>query len=98
MKHDVGNGEYDDDHYRWPQHPKEWMGHSAISIITTKVIFAFFLEGLLRVTDIIQNPLSMKATAFSENLLRKFDSHLECVTPCVYTVLIRHMLHSYCRD
>ena len=67
----LGNAEYDDDHFHWPQHPKEWMGHSAISIITTKVIFAIFLEGLLRVTDIVQNPLSTKATAISETLLRK---------------------------
>ena len=64
----TGNGDYsyDDDDRSWPEEPKIWYLNFFLSTVTGNVIFALFTEGIMKVCDKLQNPMSEEDTSFPE--------------------------------
>lgn len=69
-----GNGDYspNDDTVAWPQHPNVWYSNAFLQITAANVVFALFVEGMLKVCDKLANPMSKDDTSFSETVFDAF--------------------------
>jgi hypothetical protein len=69
----AGNGEYTapEDDATWPIQPNIWFFNSTVGYSTGFVLFCIFVEGLLKVCDVLSNPHSTEALSFSERAYGK---------------------------
>lgn len=69
-----GNGDYDDDLGSWPKNPKIWYQNAVLNLLVSQALFALFVEGLLTVCNMVQNPLDRHVTCISEHLVGKIST------------------------
>eukprot|EP00981_Chlorochromonas_danica_P009125 scaffold2507_cov257-Ochromonas_danica.AAC.3 len=55
----------------WPVNRTTWYVNNMLEITVTNIIFALFCEGLLKVCQKLNNPMSKKDTSFSERVFGK---------------------------
>eukprot|EP01036_Dinobryon_divergens_P030509 gene30509-39762_t len=62
-----------DDNTSWPASPSVWYANQFMTLTAGNIVFALFTEGLLKITEKLNNPLSDDDTSFSDIV---FDSFL----------------------
>jgi len=61
-----------DDKHTWPYNPNTWYANNFLSITAGNMVFALFTDGLLKITEKLNNPLSTADTSFSDSVFDIF--------------------------
>ncbi len=64
--HKTGDGDYNSNDYSFPENGNIWYGNSFLQIVAGNVIFALFINGLVKVCAKLQNPFTDEDMSFPE--------------------------------